>query len=334
MPSDPRTAQALSALAQPIAEFRALIQGALTQAQAFLAAQNAGGEAEAARAGASLGRFAEGRMDAAAFAKLFPGARHVDAPALDALKRAMETLRAASARGDELFVVRVPAQTRMAAAVGAALAAIGRAFGAVMLGEVVRGGRYAPVEHDRLLDDADFDSWTRAERRMAPPLVIEVEGADAQAGALTDFADGRQKLVLVVRGPSAPAPLARCISPGTFVLQTVDGSGLDRAVAFDGPAIVALMPEGSAVFMHDPLAGREPWQRITVQHLPEAPKRAIRGLSAFQMGEDLRLLADAARTPFAVPTAAGAGAPAVGAGEAVDRLASWLLAQSGLNGQG
>ena len=37
------------------------------------------------------------------------------------------------------------------------------------------------------------------------------------------------------------------------------------------------------------------------------------GISAFQMGEDLRLLADLARTPFAVPGANGAATPAVGA---------------------
>ncbi|MDE3052503.1 MAG: hypothetical protein KGL38_05035 [Gemmatimonadota bacterium] len=334
MPSDPRTAQALSALAQPIAEFRTLIQGALAQAQDFLAAQSADAAVEAARAGAELGPFAAGRMDAAAFAKLFPSARRVDAAAIDALKRAIDELRAVSLVGDDLFLVRVPAGARLATAVGDTLGLIGRAFGAVVLTEIVRGGRYVPAEHDRLLDDAGFQTWTRAERRIAPPLVVEVDGADVQAAALTDFADGREKLVLVVKGPAAPAPLARCISPGTFVLQTVDGSGLDRAAAFDGPAIAALMPQGSAVFLHDPLAGREPWQRITVQHLPEAPRRAIRGLSAFQMSEELRLLSDAARTPFAVPTAAGAGAPAVGASEAVDRLASWLLTQSGLNGQG
>jgi hypothetical protein len=334
MPSDPRTAQALSALAQPIAEFRTLIEGALTQADDFLAAQGAGSGAEAARARVSLGAFADTRVDAAAFAALFPRARRVDAAATGALKRAVAVLHALRDRGDELFVVRIPSGSRLAPAVGAALAAIGRAFGAVMLAEVVRAGRYAPVEHDRLLDDADFQNWSKAERRFAPPLVIEVDGADMQAAALTDFADGREKLVLVVRGPGAPAPLARCISPGTFVLQTVDGSGLDRAVAFDGPAITALMPEGSAVFLHDPLGGREAWQRITVEHLPEPPKRAIRGLSTYQMGEDLRLLAEAARTPFAVPTAAGAGAPAVGANDAVDRIASWLLTQSGLNGQG
>jgi len=137
----------------------------------------------------------------------------------------------------------------------------------------------------------------------------------------------------VVRGPCAPAPLARCVTAGTLVLQTTDGTGLDRVASFDGPAIAAMLPQGAAVFMHDPLGGREPWQRITVHHLPDAPKRAIGGLSAFQMGQDLSLLADLARTPFAVPAAGGAGTPAVGASDAVDRIASWLITQSGLSGQ-
>ncbi len=335
MPSDPRTAQVVASLAQPIAEFRTLVEAALAQADALVAAQNPGADADAARVRAELGEFGGPRFDAAAFAGLFPAARHVDAAAIDALRRAMDVLRSVAGRGDDLFVVDVPAGARLATVVNAALAALGRAFGAVLLSELIRGGRYLGDEHDGLLDDAEFQTWTRWERRFAPPLVIEVDGADVQAGALTDFADGREKLVLVIRGPSAPAPLARCISPGTFVLQTVDGSGLDRAVAYDGPAIAALVPEGAAVFMHDPLGGREPWQRLTVvQSLPEPPRRGIRGLSAFQMGEDLRLLSDLARTPFAVPAGAGAGGPAAGASDAVDRIAAWLLSESGLNGQG
>ncbi len=333
MPSDPRTTQALAALAQPIAEFRTLVDGALAQADAFLAAREATHDVAAAGARLELGVFADGRVDAAAFATLFPKARRVDDAAVAALRRAADVLRGVAARGNDLFVADVPPGGRLASVVDAALSAAGRAFGAVMLTELARGGRYVPTEHDRLLDAVEFHHWTKTERRFAPPMVVEVDGADVHAGALTDFSDGREKLVLVVRGPSAPAPLARCITPGAFVLQTTDGSGLDGAAAFDGPAIVGLMPEGAATFLHDPLGGREPWQRLTVQHLPDPPKRAIRGLSAFQMGEDLKLLSDLARTPFAVPVPAGHGAPAVGASDAVERIASWLLTESGLQGK-
>ena len=333
MPSDPRVAKAIAALAQPIAEFRALLQNGLTQADAFIAAQGATDQDAAEQARAELGDFAARRMDAAAFAALFPMARRVNDSALGALRLAANVLRSASARGDGFFVVDVPAGARMGAMVGEALGGVGRAFGAVMLSEIVRGGRYDATKHDRLLDTVEFLDWNKSERRLAPPLVIHVGGSDLHAGALADFADGREKLVLVVRGPCGPAPLARCITPGTFVLQTSDGTGLDLVASFDGPAIAAIVPEGAAEFVHDPRGGRESWQRLTITKLPDAPKRAVGGLSAFQMGEDLRLLGDLARTPFAVPAAGGAARPAVGAQDAVDKIASWLLTESGLGGQ-
>jgi len=333
MPSEPRIATALAALAHPVAEFRAAVQGALTQADAFLAAQSEDPATRAARAAAGLGTFAAGRIDAAGFAALFPTVPPAAGAAYRALERVVETLRNVSTKGPDLFVAEVTPGRRLGATVDAALAEAGRAFGAIVLAEMIRGRRYRPGEHDRLLDAFEFRAWNKAERRFAPPLVVVLDGADLHAGALLDFADGREKIVLVVRGACAPAPLVRCITPGTFVLQTVDGTGLDRVAAFDGPAIAAFMPEGAAVFMHDPAAGNEPWQRLDIRHLPELPKRPVSGQSSWQMSEDLKMLADLARTPFAIPAAgSAAGAPALGATEAVDRLASWLVSQSGLGG--
>ena len=333
MPSDPRVAQALEALTQPIAEFRSLVQGALAQAEHYLSAQSADAEERTARARAELGLFATERLDAARFAALFPLAGSAGADALAALARAVETLRSVRERGDELFVVEVPPGGRLGATVDLALAEAGRAFGAVVTSELVRGGRYRADEHDRLLDTFEFRTWNRAERRFAPPLVVVLEGTALLASELAEFADGREKLVLVVHGACAPAPLARCITPGTFVLQTTDGSGLERVAAFEGPAIAALVPAGAATFAHDPGGGRESWQRLTVGHLPEKPKRSIGALSAWQMSEDLQLLETLSRTPFAVPApGGGAGTAAVGAADAADRIASWLLGQSGLAG--
>ncbi|MFI5310942.1 MAG: hypothetical protein ACHQQ3_06895 [Gemmatimonadales bacterium] len=332
MPSDPRLQQVLDALARPIADFRALVQGALAQTATWLDAQTADTYERAARSGAELGRFAEGRVDAARFSALFPAARPADAPAIAALRRAADTLLTVRERGDSLFTVDVPAGGRLGDAIGAALAEAGRAFGAVVVSELVRGGRYLPAEHDPLLDSFEFRTWNKAERRFAPPLVVTVGGSDLHASDLAPFTDGREKLVLVVHGACAAAPLARSVTPGTLVLQTVDGSGLDRVAAFDGPAIAAMVPEGAATFLHDPLAGREPWQRLTVTMMPEPPKRALGGQSVWQMSEELRLLADLARTPFAVPSPGGAPKAAVGASDAADRIAQWLLGESGLAG--
>jgi hypothetical protein len=210
-----------------------------------------------------------------------------------------------------------------------ALAKVGQAFGAALLVDAVRGGRYNPPEHDRLLQ-SEFRTWKRAVRRQAPPLIVSLHGVDLHAGVLSDYADGREKIVLLVRGPCAPAPLARGITPGTLVLQTADGSGLDRVAAFDGPALAAVVPPGSAIFLHDPAGGRDPWQRLSVDTLGDRPRRSLGGVSVWQMAEDQKLLADLARTPFAIPVAGGEPSPAIGMDDAVDRIASWLLTQSGL----
>ena len=107
MPSDPRLPLALGALAQPIAEFRAVVDGAIAQADAYLASQRATTPERAERAAASLGRFGAGRIDASAFAALFPPVAAAAPPALAALERALATLHGVRARGDELFVVDV-----------------------------------------------------------------------------------------------------------------------------------------------------------------------------------------------------------------------------------
>jgi hypothetical protein len=53
------------------------------------------------------------------------------------------------------------------------------------------------------------------------------------------------------------------------------------------------------------------------------------------MEQDVRMLAELARTPFAVPATPGAkGAPAIGAADAVDRISAWLLGTSGISGNG
>lgn len=335
MPSDPRVAQALAALAQPIAEFRAAVQGALAQADAFLAAQTADAPAQAVLAATELGVFAHGHIDPAKFAALFPAFAKADQASQAALEAAARILRRVAGQGEEMAVALVTDGVKLGATIDAALAGAGQAFGAIIITELVRGGRYHAAEHQRLLDPAEFRAWNNAERRFAAPLVVEVNGADLHAGALLDFADGREKIVLVVRGAAPPAALVRCITPGTFVLQTVDGAGLDRLAGYDGPAIAALLPQGAATFMHDPNAGKEPWQRLTVPFLPSGPFSAVGGFSAWQMEQDVKMLADLARTPFSVPAVPGAkGAPAIGAGEAADRIAAWLLGTSGIAGNG
>jgi hypothetical protein len=328
MPSDTPLAIALAALARPIAEFHALVGDAIVQGEAVLAAQHANADERAAAASISLGHFADSRIDAGRFAALFPAIPPLAPDAVAALEHALLVLRGVQSRGDDFFVIDVPPGGRFGSALEQAFESIGVALGAVLMEEQVRAGRYES-DQARLLRTQYFRTWSSAERRAAPPLVVLVDGADLQPGSLLDYTDGSEKIVLVVRGAAPPAPLARCISPNTFVLQTVDGSGLERLASYDGPAVAALVPDGAAVFMHDPAGGREPWQRLTVKHLPDPPKRALGGQSVWQMTQDLRVLGSLATTPFAVPAPAGDGAArAVGADDAAERIAAWLLAQS------
>ncbi len=334
MQSDPRVQQALAALDRPIAEFRALLEGALRQGEAFVAAQEADAPSQVKRAGATLGAFGASHIDFAKFAALHTGQPKADAVSLNALHRAVDVLKGQHALGHDLFLVDVAVGSKLGASVEAALARVGWAFGAVLVTELVRSGRYDESQHARLLDPQQFAGWSRSERRAAPPLVVRVVGTAVRSSDLVSFSDGHVKLVLVVSGPCAPAPLARLITPGTYVVQTTDGLGLDRVASFDGPAFAAVMPVGAATFVHDPALGRESWQRLTVTSIPDAPKKAIGSMSTWQMLEELKQLTDLARTPFAVPAGNGGAAPAMGANDAADRIASWLLAQSGLGGAG
>lgn len=330
MPSDPRVQLALDRLARPIGEFRSTVAGALSQAEAFLAAEEPDESAHVARVAAELGAFANGRLDVARFAAVAAVRPPLSLAHRDRLQRAIDVLRDVLERGVALHYVDVPSGASLTAAVDAALARAGRAFGAVLAIELLRGGRYEPAQHDGLLDQLAFRTWTKAERRFAPPLVVHVDGADLHIGGLADFLDGREKLVLVVRGASPPAPLVRLITPGTLVLQTADETGLDLVATTSGTAIAALVPQGAALFQHDPSRGREPWQRLSVWHMPPEPKVALGGMSAWQLQEDLRQLA-------ALSTGASAGAGATRGGgeqgaEAVDVLARWLLGQADLQG--
>jgi hypothetical protein len=334
MPSDPRVQLALDRLARPIGEFRATVAGALAQAEAFLAAEEPDEAAHLARITAELGEFARARIDVARFAAVATVSTPLSVAHRDRLQRATDVLRDVLERGMALHYVDVPSGASLTAAVDGALARAGRAFGAVLAIELLRGGRYDPAQHDGLLDHMAFRTWTRAERRFAPPLVAHVDGADLHIGGLADFLDGREKLVLVVRGASPPAPLVRLITPGTMVLQTAAETGLDLVATASGTAIAALVPKEAALFLHDPSQGREGWQRLSVWHMPPEPRAALGGLSAWQMQEDLKQLAVlASGAPAAAGAAAGGAEKGAAPGpEAVDVLARWLLGQADLQG--
>jgi hypothetical protein len=170
--------------------------------------------------------------------------------------------------------------------------------------------------------------WNRAEKGCAPPLVLEVEGADLKAASLGDLLEGSQKIVLVVNGPAAPAPLVRLITPGMTVIQTDDPLELAALSATPGPGIAALMPEGAAKFVHAP-GGKSLNERLTVSFLPEQePKKPLGSISVFQQVEELRQLRALAAS---VQIPAAAEKEPVPSGAEMDeagQLAAWLIHQA------
>jgi hypothetical protein len=338
MPSEDGLKLALDVLRVPLQGFHSTLVATADEVRSYLASRQASWEAQVARVGHELGPLAAGRIDVERFATLFANHRdEADTAVIEPLEHALAVLGDLAARSDVLCVAETPAGGSLYEAVARALAEIGRAFAAAALVAEIRAGRFRPGREAPPLGPFPFARWTRPERRLAPPLVARVHGADLRAASLAEFLDGRQKIVLVVAGECSPAPLVRLVAPGTFVVQTVDRTHLDRLVAWDGAGIAAIVPESAARFVHDPLAGPGTHDRLRIEHLPDrAPRRALGGLSAAQQAEELLLLQSLAAPPAGAPASAGPpsglGAPAPA--DPAERLAAWLLRQADLSNLG
>lgn len=331
MPSDLSSTtlvqQAQEALAPVQHFFRAAVESALARGEAWWNEQGAGDKERDARVSAELGPFAKGRLDPHRFAMLFAHPQALTPDVRKEIKRALEELREAAA-AVEVMTEFVEPGGSLVATIDDALAEAGRAFAAVRVIDRVRanaGSELSAVTH------LPFQSWTRVERRYAPPLVVTVAGCDLHAATLADYTDGGLKIVLVVQGACPPAALVRLVTPGTFVMQTSDVSALERMARFDGPGIAAIVSESAACFTHDPDGGPEPWQRLSIDRLPSPPFLPVPGMSARRLREDLRQLQALAAAPErrAMPPGAPASAESP---DAVDRLAAWLLEQSDFKG--
>jgi hypothetical protein len=289
-----------------------------------------------------LGRFASGRIDLDRFAAVIERGMEVceQADPDGSLRRARETLTELESHVEDLLTVDVPAGASLRDTVAAALASLGRVFGAVRVVEHARSGLHGPEVSAADLMGLPFARWTHAERLRAPPLMVRVAGADLHADALNEFLDGCVRLVLVVSAPAPPAPLARLVTSGVFVLQTVDGDGLERLAAWDGPGIAAVLTEGAACFVHDPGGGPSWADRLHVQSLPdEAPGQPVGGMGPEQMARQLTHLVELRElgtAPATLPPDMAAPASTVSAPDSApaagpaDRLAAWLLGQADL----
>lgn len=324
MPSDDRSRAALDLLAPAREAFRTAVVATAEEVRAFLATQK--GPADGETPGRDVGDFGSELIDTERFAALFAGTSVLDLTALQWIEEARSTLDELTGLDDALYAREVPSGGDVAGTVREALAELGRAFAAAAVAATARsGGAMEPLAGS--LEAFPPERWNRAERQLAPPLIVELDGADLRVDGLADLLDGRQKLVLIVRGPVAPAPLVRLITPRVLVAQVASVAELERLVGFDGPAVVALVADGAALFTHDP----EATPTLSAAHLPdEPPRKAVGGVTVFRQAEDLGQLRRLLEWQAVGPAAAAEG----GAAEPVttaDKLAAWLLRQAQLD---
>lgn len=329
MPSDERVAPVMKALAGSRAGFHSAVVSAAGEVEAYLRSHRSAGDGRGKAVSAELGVFGSDRIDPERFAALLTEEGPLDEGTIAVLQKSLAVLREVAGAGDAPYRIDVAPGGNLTAAVDAALADVGSAFGAARVAEMARSGRGATAREDPSRGWA-FARWNRAEREIAPPLVVEVDGGDLLVAGLGTYLDGRQKLVLVVRGPAPVASLTRLITPGVFVMQTNDMADLVRFAAFEGPGIAALVPEGAALFTHDP--GLTP--RLTVKHMPgEAVRRVVGRVSVFLQAEELKQLELLQDAGAGTGSLAGAGAGAAGTAKPAapaDMLAALLMKQANL----
>jgi hypothetical protein len=343
MPSDANTAaapslarQAIEALSPRVETFHSAVATAEEEIRTYVAHRRGASEFKTEQALVELGPFALGLIDAERFATLLMDAEDLSVEAEGVLDRAEEIL-SEFAVGTEFHRVVVEPGGDLRDTVKDALDHVGQVFGASRAVELARGGLFDPGQHNHFLSTLAFRKWNRAERQLAPPLVVEVEADDLLPAGLGEFLDGLVKIVLVVRGVTGPAPLARFITPGTFVVQTSDAEDLIAMAAAPHPGIALLFDEerkDQARFVHDPEAGESPAERLTIHHMPESPEVG-RGRRSPRWLEELEHLRSLARRGAAPPTAAGEVLGSEAAPEEAmpaDQPAACLLSQTDLTG--
>ena len=325
MPSDDRVQRALAAVAPQIAAFRSVVASTLEHARAVLSLDEGANHAKL-----ELGALGS-RIDPIRFAALASGGAGLDPVGRERVARAVESLRALVDASDGAFIVELRPGDSLDASVRDAIARLGRVFGLANAVDLARRGGYVPRVHDRALEAWPFELWTQRDRKTLPPVVVALSGADLNVGQLGDMLDGNAHLVLVVSGDAAPARLVRLITPRTLVLQTTSADSLSRFTAYGGPAVAAMLPGDVAAFLHDPEAGKAPWQRIAMSSRPTAPPRKRIGVQTpAQQLDELRQLEALAERP-SLSTAPIESLAPIGDSDPAERLASWLLTESGVS---
>lgn len=328
MPSDDRITQALDALAPSREGFVSSVAMSAEEVRGILEREQGVDENPQVKLAHELGPFAAGRIDLDRLAPFISANSKLHPDRRAQIQKAYETLTGLKKAGNDLFTGKVEVDGYLRGTITRVLGRAGTAFGAARSVEWALHDLPHPEGAENVLEAFAPNLWNRAEKGSAPPLVLEVEGQDLKASSLGDLLEGSQKIILVVNGPAAPAPLTRLITPGVTVVQTDDPSELAALTATPGPGIAALMPAGAAKFIHAP-GGKTLHERLTVSFLPEKePKKALGSISAFQQVEELRqlrALAASVQAPTVPKEEPASGKPEM---DEAGQLAAWLIHQA------
>ena len=321
MPSEERSALALQAIRPRIDMFHAALTVTINQVRGLLA----GTGNTANDQSASLGKFAQGKMDLDRFATFTPKAPSI-APEVEAPVRAAEkVLKSLLDEGDDLFIVKIQDGRGLGHSLSVRLAHIGRAFAAARVIDLAKNGAYKEDKHADTLMRFPYAVWNSTERSLAPALLVEVSGQDFKPSAIVPLLDTNMKIVFNVSGDAPAAALSRAISPGVFVQQEIGDASLDAFSAFKGIAVAAFLPSTAVSFVHDPSSGTTVYDHFVSLTFPkEVRKRSIGGISPAQQAEYYTLLESLSVPPEL--TAEAASDPA-------GKLSAWLLSQTNLSDQ-
>jgi hypothetical protein len=331
MPSDERITQALEALGDAKETFVSSVAMSAEEVRGILERDQGANEKPQERLAHELGPFAAGRIDLDRLAPFVGANQKMEPETRERIQKAYDVLVGLKKAGDDLFCAKVDVDGYLRGGIVSVLARAGTAFGAARCVEWALHA-IAPMDTARdVLESFPPGLWNPAEKLCSPPVVVEVDGQDLKVGSIGELMSGNQKIVLVVNGKAAPAPLVRLITPGVTVVQTDDPTELAALGSNDGPAVAALMPEGCAKFIHSPAAGRTMNDRLTVSFLPEKePARPLGSITAFQQAEELKqLMALAASEQPASTAEAGVAADGPPPMDEAGQLASWLIHQAG-----
>ncbi len=330
MPSDDRITQALDALFAAREAFSSAVALSAEEVRGILDREKDVDESPQVKLAHELGPFAAGRIDMDRFSSHISANSKLVEEKRAEIRKAYEALVDLTHAGNDLFTARVDLDGYLRGTLTQALGRAGTAFGAARSVEWALHDLPHPEFTEDVLASFPPAHWNSAEKACAPPVVVEVEGQDLKVSSLGEILQGAQKVVLIVNGPAAPAPLVRLITPGVTVVQTDDPAELAALAAAPGPGVAALMPEGCAKFVHAP-GGKALHERLSVSFLPEKePRKPLGSISAFQQVEELRQLAaladsiQAPSTPEGKPAAEGSEMDEAG------QLAAWLIHQAKL----